>query len=65
MWSFNSRIGRRNFLLATCVAGAASVTAVSAKTFPQTEASRAKSGQAGKGYERSEHVRQYYRTTLV
>jgi hypothetical protein len=56
---------RRTFLLAVGAGGAATVAAIGAKTVPQTPEKNAKKDPEGKGYELSEHVRRYYRTTLV
>jgi hypothetical protein len=56
---------RRNFLVTVGAGSAATVAAVAAKTVqpvaPQTAAAESKSA----GYQATEHVRKYYRTTLV
>ncbi len=57
---------RRNFLLGTgavSVAGVAALAAVK-KTESTVKTSKA-SVPAGKGYQLSEHVRSYYRTTTI
>ena len=58
--------GRRGFLLgasAASVAGAAALLAAK-KSEPTVKTSKA-SVPAGKGYQLSEHVRNYYRTTTI
>jgi len=67
MSNSKTRTSRRNFLLAVGAGGAATVAAIGAKTLPQGEqAATAKKTEAqGAGYRMSEHIRNYYRTTLV
>jgi hypothetical protein len=65
MENTKTKRGRRTFLLAVGAGGAATVAAIGAKTVPQTPEKSAKKEPEGKGYELSEHVRRYYRTTLV
>jgi len=65
MENSKTRTGRRNFLLAVGAGGAATVAAIGAKTVPQTAAADAKKDPKGSGYKLSEHIRKYYRTTLV
>ena len=66
MRSFEPRTSRRNFLLAACAAGAATVAAIGATTLPQQLAQPGEKKNEGEaGYKLSEHVRNYYRTTLV
>ena len=64
--SDKSTSARRNFLLGT---GAVSVAAVATlATVKKTESTvkTSKAGvPAGKGYQLSEHVRNYYRTTTI
>ena len=57
---------RRNFLVAVGAGSAASVAAVAAKTVaPVTgEASKTADSQS-RGYQVTDHIRKYYRTTLV
>ena len=58
--------GRRNFLLgagAATVAGAAAVAAVKQK--PALVKTSKASVPEGRGYQLSEHVRSYYRTTAI
>jgi hypothetical protein len=63
----NSKSGnsRRNFLLAVGTGGAAAVAAIGAKTLPTTAQPTAKRDPKAAGYQLSDHVRNYYRTTLV
>jgi anaerobic selenocysteine-containing dehydrogenase len=63
----NSRTSksRRNFLVAVGAGGAATVAAIGAKTVPQPVPVTAEKRPEGKGYEVTEHIRKYYRTTLV
>ena len=56
---------RRNFLIAAGATGAAAVAAIGAKTLPQPAATSQKEGGKRSGYELTEHIRNYYRTTLV
>ncbi|HKO89448.1 MAG TPA: twin-arginine translocation signal domain-containing protein [Burkholderiales bacterium] len=60
-----TKLSRRKFMLAVGAGGAAGVAAVAAKTLPrEVEAPQPEKAER-KGYELSEHVRKYYRTTLV
>ncbi len=65
MENSGKRTGRRNFLLAVGAGSGAAIAAVAAKTVPQKAASTAKKDEQGAGYQLSEHVRKYYRTTLI
>lgn len=61
-----TRHSRRNFLIAAGATGAAAVAAIGAKTAPQpAKAGQKKEGGKRSGYELTEHIRNYYRTTLV
>ena len=57
------RLSRRNFLLSVGAGGAATAAAIVAKT-PAKE-SPDKSKRATRGYQASEHINNYYRTTKV
>jgi hypothetical protein len=61
----SKKTGRRNFLIAVGAGSGAAIAAVAAKTVPQTEAAAPKKDEQGSGYQLSEHVRKYYRSTLV
>ncbi|MBV8032215.1 MAG: twin-arginine translocation signal domain-containing protein [Betaproteobacteria bacterium] len=59
------RLSRRNFLLTVGAGGAATAAAIAVtkKSSPAPAASKDK--RATRGYEASEHVHSYYRTTKV
>jgi hypothetical protein len=65
MENSKSKRSRRTFLLAVGAGGAATVAAIAAKTVPEQPQTNAKQAPEGEGYKLSEHVRSYYRTTLV
>ena len=54
---------RRNFLIAAGATGAAA--AIGAKTVPQPAGTSEKEDGKRSGYKLTEHIRNYYRTTLV
>jgi len=56
---------RRNFLIAAGATGAAAVAAIGAKAVPQPAGTSQKEGGKRSGYQLTEHIRNYYRTTLV
>ena len=58
------RLSRRNFLLAVGAGGAASAAAIVAKNSPPAQ-STSKDKRATRGYQASEHINNYYRTTKV
>jgi anaerobic selenocysteine-containing dehydrogenase len=60
-----TRKSRRTFLAAVGAGGAAAVAVIGAKTVPQPAPATAEKRPEGKGYEVTEHIRNYYRTTLV
>ncbi len=58
--------GRRGFLLGAGVASVAGGAALLAAKKPESTIKTSKAGvPAGKGYQLSEHVRNYYRTTTI
>lgn len=59
------KLGRRNFLLGAGAAGAAGVAALAAKTTQTVVPGTTVKEESRKGYQLSEHVRNYYRTTQV
>jgi len=65
MANSTTRKSRRNFLVAVGAGGAATVAAIGAKTLPQKAPTGAKDERRTAGYRVSEHIRNYYRTTLV
>jgi hypothetical protein len=63
-----TKLSRRNFLLAVGAGGAVSAAAIAAKTVPQARPQPVADGDDKKktrGYQASEHVRNYYRTAKV
>lgn len=60
------KLSRRKFMLSVGAGtAAAAAAAVAANAAPQQSTQSQAQGTARKGYELSEHVRKYYRTTLV
>lgn len=61
-----TKLSRRNFLLAIGAGGAASAAAIVANTVPQAQpAAAADDKKKTRGYQASEHIRKYYKTTNV
>lgn len=61
-----SKPSRRNFLIAIGASGAAGAAAIAAKTLPPAApAATGADKNKSKGYQASEHVRNYYRTAKV
>jgi hypothetical protein len=56
---------RRSFLVAVGAGSAATVAAVAAKTVQTVAPKAADNDRKSAGYQVTEHVRKYYRTTLV
>jgi hypothetical protein len=65
MKSSQSRLSRRNFLLAVGASGAAATAAVVAGRSPQTRPKKAEAVTGSRGYHVTEHIRKYYSTTKV
>ena len=65
MENSRKKSGRRSFLIAVGAGSGAAIAAVAAKTVPQKEGAAAKKDEQGPGYQLSEHIRKYYRSTLV
>ena len=65
MENASKKSGRRTFLIAVGAGSGVAIAAVAGKTAPQKEASGAKKDAQGSGYQLSEHIRKYYRSTLV
>ena len=60
------RLSRRNFLLAASAGGVATAAAIVATKSPSTKPAAATNDKrATRGYQPSEHVNNYYRTTKV
>ena len=58
-------LSRRNFLLTVGAGGAATAAAIVGKNATAPTASGAKDKRATRGYQVSEHINNYYRTTKV
>ena len=59
------RLTRRNFLLTLGAGGAATAAAIVATKSPTAQSTPANDKRATRGYQSSEHVGNYYRTTKV
>jgi hypothetical protein len=59
------RLSRRNFLLAASAGSVATAAAIVATKSPSTKPAPASDKRATRGYQSSEHVNTYYRTTKV
>jgi hypothetical protein len=60
------RLSRRNFLLAVGAGSAATAAAIVANNKPQeTQPATGSGKRATRGYQASEHINNYYRTTKV
>jgi hypothetical protein len=60
-----ARLSRRNFLLTMSAGGAATAAAIVAKNSAPAQPTQGKDKRATRGYQASEHVSNYYRTTKV
>jgi len=61
-----AKLSRRNFLLTLGAGGAAAAAAIVAtKNASNSPAATSKDKRASRGYQASEHVNNYYRTTKV
>ena len=60
-----AKLSRRNFLLTVGVSGAAATAAAIVAKTPQGAAEKSKDKRATQGYQASEHVNNYYRTTKL
>lgn len=65
MKSSQSRLSRRNFLLAVGSGGAAVTAAAIAGGRPQAQPKKAEAVAGSRGYHVTEHIRKYYGTTKV
>jgi hypothetical protein len=59
------RLSRRNFLLTVGAGGVATAAAVVATNSSTPSASASKDKRATRGYQSSQHINNYYRTTKV
>jgi hypothetical protein len=64
MKTSQSKLSRRNFLLAVGAGSAATAAAIATKS-PQSRPKKAEAVSGSKGYQLTEHVRKYYETTKV
>ena len=60
-----AKLSRRNFLLTAGAAGVAGAAAVATKTALQPADAQKNDKRATRGYQVSEHINNYYRTTKV
>jgi hypothetical protein len=60
-----AKLSRRNFLLTVGVSGAAATAAAIVAKNPADALKNSKDKRATQGYQASEHVNNYYRTTKV
>jgi hypothetical protein len=65
MKTTRARLSRRNFLLAVGTGTAAGAAAIVAKKGADTHTSDESGIDPKKGYQLTEHVRNYYRTTKI
>jgi len=65
MKTTKARLSRRNFLFAAAASTAAGAAAIAAKKSTDGAAPPDKSNESGKGYQLTEHVRNYYRTAKI
>ena len=56
---------RRNFLLAASLGGAGAVAAVATLKKGGAKGAKVVESEDGSGYRASDHIRKYYKTTLV
>ena len=63
--TINSKSGRRKFLTTLGVGGAAAATVALTRQAPESGQKTEVSAAQGKGYQVTEHVRNYYRTAKV
>jgi hypothetical protein len=60
-----AKLSRRNFLLTVGVSGAAATAAAIVAKSPESPAEKSADKRATRGYQVSEHINNYYRTTKV
>ena len=65
MKSPQSKLSRRNFLLAVGAGSASATVAIVAGKTGAPQVKPASATHAGQGYRLTEHIRNYYRTTKV
>jgi hypothetical protein len=65
MKTAQSRISRRSFLLAATAGTAATAAAIVGQKAPDASSKKDNGIESGKGYQLTEHVRNYYRTAKI
>lgn len=65
MKTSKAKLSRRNFLLAVSAGTAASAAAIVAQKNTGVDSRKDKVGESGKGYQLTDHVRNYYRTAKI
>jgi hypothetical protein len=65
MKTTKARLSRRNFLLAVSAGTAASAAAIVSRKETDSTTSKDKGAESKKGYQVTEHVRNYYRTAKI
>lgn len=59
------KLSRRNFLLSVGAGTAAGAAAIVARKDKETDSASSQHGAESKGYQLTEHVRNYYRTAKI
>ena len=65
MKTSQAKLSRRHFLLAAGAGTAATAAAIVARKEPDSASSQEKNPETKKGYQLTEHVRNYYRTAKI
>jgi hypothetical protein len=65
MKTAQSKVSRRRFLLAATAGTAATAVAIVGQRAPDSSSKKDNRSESGKGYQLSEHVRNYYRTAKI
>ena len=65
MHKAQTKLSRRTFLLAATAGTAATAAAIVGKNQTDDAGAKERAKQSGKGYEATEHVRNYYRTARI
>ena len=65
MKTAKAKLSRRHFLLSVGAGTAASAAAIVARKDPDGATSQDKNAESKKGYQLTEHVRNYYRTAKI
>lgn len=65
MKTTQSKVSRRNFILAAGAGTAATAAAIVARKGTDAKSKPGSATQSGKGYQLTEHVQNYYRTAKI